>query len=208
MASSPPRRELLRFYTDTGGGFNAISAEVVARLQLTTRAVGEDTVIAWLRSDAGLAPPAPPSHFMDGRLVVVDPKALMGRDGFLGGRWFADSVWEFDYGAGTLHRLVDFVPSGVCGEPVPLGFQTNAAGERTMHFPSIDVMIDGEVLPMLFDSGATLTTTDASAPTFGVEPGTKAGIGFMPVEQLREAARETSVRIDVIAPGAWIDWRQ
>lgn len=171
--------EELRFYSDTGGGFNAISAEAVARLGLTTTAVGEDTVTAWPRFDDGFSLPAPPSHFMDGRLVVVDPEKLMEKDGFLGGRWFADSAWEFDYGAGTLHRLVDFVPSSADCKPVPLGFQTNAAGERTMHFPSIDVTIDGEELPMLFDSGATLTTTNASAPVFGVEPGTQVGIGFI-----------------------------
>ncbi|HRQ65905.1 MAG TPA: hypothetical protein PKZ76_13760 [Xanthomonadaceae bacterium] len=169
----------LRFFTDTGGGFNAISADAVVRLGLPTTTVEDIDVVAWPRFDTGFAPPAPPSHFMDGRLVVVDADKLRGKDGFLGGRWFADSVWEFDYGEGTLHRLTEFVPSDTDGEPVSLGFQTDADGTRTMHFPSIDVTIDGEVLPMLYDSGATMTTTDASAPIFGVEQGTEVAIGFI-----------------------------
>lgn len=170
--------EQLRFFTDTGGGYNAISNDVVARLGLPTHAAKDLEVVAWPRFDDGFAPPAPPAHFLDGRLVV-DAAQIQGGDGFLGGRWFADSVWEFDYGAGTLHRLTDFAPSATDGARVALGFQVNAEGKRTMHFPSIDVTIDGEVLPMLYDSGATATTTAASAPFFGVEAGTQVAAGFI-----------------------------
>lgn len=169
----------LRFFTDSGGGFNAVSADVVARLGLPITTTENVDTVAWPLFDIGFTPPGPPAHFLDGRLVVVDATKIAGKDGFLGGRWFADSVWEFDYGAGTLHRLTDFRPSGADGEPVSLGFQTDSEGKRTMHFPSIDVTIDGEVLPMLYDSGATLTTTAASGPIFGVEPGTEVGIGFI-----------------------------
>jgi hypothetical protein len=171
--------ERLRFFTDTGGGFNAIADRVAERAGMPRETLDDGELVAWPRFDEGAGIPPAPRHFMDGRLAVAPAAQLFGGDGFLGGRWFADGVWEFDYPRGTLHRLAGFVGDPAHPHRAPLGFQTNDAGARTMHFPSIAVSIDGETLPMLYDSGATATLTASAAPAFGVAPGTHIGTSFI-----------------------------
>lgn len=171
--------ERLRFFTDTGGGWNAISDSLAQRLALVREKTEGGELVAWPSFDEGAGIPAAPPYFMDGRLAVAPQEQLSGADGFLGGRWFADGVWEFDYPNGRLYRLAGFTADADLPHRAALGFQTNDAGERTMHFPSIEVEIDGEILPMLYDSGATATTTDNSASIFGVAPGTNVGTSFI-----------------------------
>ena len=171
--------ERLRLFTDTGGGWNAISDALAERLSLVRENGEGGELVAWPVFDEGAGIPAAPLHFMGGRLAVAPQYQLSGADGFLGGRWFADSVWEFDYPNRRLYRITGFASDASQPHRAALGFQTNAAGQRTMHFPSVDVEVAGEVLPMLFDSGATATTTDISAPLFGVAPGTNIGTSFI-----------------------------
>jgi len=171
--------ERLRFFTDTGGGWNAISESLVERLSLVREQSEGGELVAWPAFDDEASIPAAPLHFKGGRLAVTPREQLSGADGFLGGRWFADGVWEFDYPKRRLYRLTGFAADAAQPHRAALGFQTNAAGQRTMHFPSINVEIDGEVLQMLFDSGATATTTNHSASVFGVAPGTNVGISFI-----------------------------
>jgi hypothetical protein len=171
--------ERLRLFTDTGGGWNAISETLAERLSLVREKSDDGELVDWPTFDEGAGIPAAPPHFMGGRLAVAPQQQLFGGDGFLGGRWFADGVWEFDYPNRQLYRLTSFTADAAHAHRATLGFQTNDAGQRTMHFPSIDVEIDGETLPMLYDSGATATTTDSSAAVFGVAPGTNVGTSFI-----------------------------
>ena len=172
----------LRLYTDTGGGFNAISTEMAQALGLATHSEDVDgqamTLAAFPAFDEGRGIPAPPGHFMQGRLAVVPGHMFGGGDGFLGGRWFADGIWSFDYGRGELERL-DAATPRADAVAVPLGFQVNDTGERTMHFPSMDITVDGEVLPVLFDTGATATLGEDAAAVFGLPAGTDVGTSFI-----------------------------
>lgn len=177
----------LRFFTDTGGGWNAIARHVVAELALATQTIEADDgtmiLVDYPRFDAGHAIPGSP-HFMEGRLTVVDAGRLRsGGDGFLGGRWFADGIWDFDYPRQRLTRLETYTPPKGASPPVPLGFQTNAKGERSTHFPSIAVEVDGETLDMLFDTGATAMLTTTSGPVFGLPAGTRVGTSFIEKEK-------------------------
>ena len=172
------RGRTLRFFTDTGGGWNAIAEPVANWLALPRKRIDGRDVMGWPRFDASTLPP-PPGYFLDGKLEVTDSAEILPADGFLGGRWFADGVWEFDYPNGKLSLLHGFRPDPNHPHRASLGFQTDASGRRTMHFPSIDVTIDGEILPMLYDSGATAMLTDGAASRFGVEAGAKVGTSFI-----------------------------
>ena len=203
----------LRFFTDTGGGFNAISRATAERLGLAIETVEADgrpmPLVPFPDFDEGQGLPAAPAHFMQGRLAVVDPQQFpMPGDGFLGGRWFADGIWSFDYPAGRLERLAQAVVPAGAGEPVPLGFQVNAAGQRTMHFPSMDIRVDGETLPVLLDTGATATLGDTAAPVFKLPAGTAVGISFIEREVFdRWVARHPDWRVvaggDRLGPNAF-----
>lgn len=173
----------LRLFTDTGGGFNALSADVAGRLGLATEAVEADGQAMQLapfpRFDEGHGlPPAPP-YFMGGRVAVVPPAAFhVAADGFLGGRWFADGIWDFDYPAARLQRLEAFEPApGMHG--VALGFQVRDDGQRTMHFPSMAMTVAGEDLHVLLDTGATAVLGEDAAAAFGLPAGTPVGTSFI-----------------------------
>lgn len=173
----------LRLFTDTGGGFNAISQEVAEALGLaieTVEANGQAMQIApFPRFDDGFGLPPAPRHFMDGRVAVVPPSAFhVPADGFLGGRWFADGIWDFDYPAGALQRLEAFEPTpGMHG--VDLGFQVRGDGQRSMHFPSMPMTVAGEELHVLLDTGATATLGEDAAAVFGLPAGTPVGTSFI-----------------------------
>ncbi len=166
----------LRFYTDTGGGFNAIKRSVADKLG----AAAASEAIELPDFVDGSSIPANPI-FRNGQLQVVEDDVLsQNYDGFLGGRWFGDRIWEFDY---EKKRLVlhDKVPIPVI-EPMTglsLGFQVGENGLRTMHFPRMPVVIDGKEIQVLFDTGATATLTESSADYFDLGAGDGIGISFM-----------------------------
>lgn len=166
----------LEFYTDTGGGFNAISASAASRL-LASPVESGDT-ISFPDFDPGAAIPSNPI-FEQGRLAVVDDGEL-AYDGFLGGRWFGGKIWELDYLRDriVLHDHYD-PPAGAAAHGVPLGFQTDASGARTTHFASIPIEVDGQELLVLFDTGARAELTQAAANVFDVSGGTVVGASFI-----------------------------
>jgi hypothetical protein len=178
--------ETITFYTDSGGGWNAIGRSVVRRLALKTT----DTMVADDRSRSDLvdmpvfaanrAIPAPdPRNAMHGRLVVADDEQLLGGEGFLGGRWFAGKVWEFDYVAHTLTQLVDWRPPVDAAHKAVLGFAVDAAGKRPLNFARIAVRIDGETIDMLLDTGATATLGAGAADAMRLSAGTRVGTSFI-----------------------------
>jgi hypothetical protein len=160
--------ESLLLYTDTGGGTNMIYRPAAERLGLDTTAVergGESYELAMLpplRKNAAipLASSLPP--FGDRFLVTGAPERSES-DGFLGRTWFAGRVWVFDYPRQSL-GIVATAESLPAAHPhrVSLGFQTDAAGNRTMHFPSLRIEVDGAPLDVLFDTGATVLLTDSA----------------------------------------------
>jgi hypothetical protein len=88
-------------------------------------------------------------------------------DGFLGRYWFADRIWVLDYPNQRLSMWSRGTPAMPAGpHQVHLGFLSNVFGRRSTHFPRIRVLIDGDSIDMLFDTGATLTLTAAALSAF------------------------------------------
>lgn len=179
--------EVIRFYTDTGGGWNMVASSVARRLALPRLGqVSENgrmfDLVAYPAFDPDHAiPPPGDADFNDG-LLVSAPDELAGAfgDGFLGARWFANRVWTFDYARGTLSGASAGSNLSAGGDDVvALGFQVGDDGKRTTHFPRITVEVDGEALDMLFDTGATITATAASADALGVAKQQQVGGSFI-----------------------------
>jgi hypothetical protein len=175
---------VLRLFTDTGGGWNALREDIARKHKLEALIVRADDgsleeFVAFPAFDVGQAIPAAPPYFMRGMLALGGKNELGDMDGFLGARWFADGVWEFDYRKRTLHRLYAFEAKPDDPHRVALGFQVDAQGQRTMHFPRMRARIDGEELDFLLDTGATATLTANSAPVFKLKPGTRVGASFI-----------------------------
>ncbi|MCH9693773.1 MAG: hypothetical protein K0U72_04610 [Gammaproteobacteria bacterium] len=119
--------------------------------------------------------------YKNGGLVVVDDAELSeAEDGFLGGRWFGDKIWEFDYPNQTL-SVLNQLPATAHEEchRVQLGFQTNEQDSRTMHFARMPVEVDGQEIDVLLDTGARATLTENGAAHFGRARGSEIGTSFI-----------------------------
>lgn len=152
------------FFTDTGGGWNAISEDLYNKYQWPTISVGEGDELVKLSQmpnfKAGKSIPAGGmNNYMKGHLFIVDEKEVNKtgiNQGFLGGRWHAEKIIEFNYIKQEM-LLLDAISevSFYKFDEVKLGFQKNEEGLYTTAHPRINIKIAGTEYPMLFDTGAT-----------------------------------------------------
>lgn len=158
----------IRLFTDTGGGFflgessaRALGAELdETKLTAPPSDGAEPQMVPWPAWSESAWIPAARSRPPLAPVMRTPPHMEDLAGGMLGGPWFGGRCWEFDYAAGTLRLLPDgALPKVADAHRIPLGFQKDAAGKHTAHFPRIAVRIDGEVIDLLFDTGASTRLT-------------------------------------------------
>ena len=165
--------ERILLYTDTGGGLFLLRRAVDRLgLEVTATVQGTDTLelATFPPFAAGASIPLPPSR--GGRIPVYAPPGgsfgMFEADGMLGQEWFGGQVWTFDYPGRTLWlRAPGDLPAVSAEHRVTLAFQTDSAGQRTLNFPRIQAVIDGQTLDLLFDTGATSPLTPAAVAAMG-----------------------------------------
>jgi len=166
------------FFTDTGGGWNAIRKSMAMELGASDLQVGDSVLFPTFSPDTSI-----PMNtlFNDGGLTVVDDGDLAKfGDGFLGGRWFGGKVWEFDYHNQKMSLLNEYrVSKENRSRVIPLGFQIDERGFRTMHFARMQIEVDRRAIQVLLDTGATATLTDNSALVLGDMSGASVGTSFI-----------------------------
>ena len=168
--------DTLDLFTDTGGGL-WISSTVADSLKLPEQIAmirdGKDTTYAvQLPAFASGAAIPKPLGSPGGRVNIM-PKQVAERmhgmpsmahwSGMLGQEWFAGRTWTFDYPRGQL--LLHVAGDTVHRDPehtVPLGFQDDTGTVHGLNFPRIRVLVDGDSLDLLFDTGASTTLTDSA----------------------------------------------
>jgi hypothetical protein len=181
-----PQGPAVRFFTDSGSGWNAISQGAVKRLAMEEQGKvqlgqNEDTIrplvgFPVVMLQAGVPAPGNDPFYRGGLVVIADN--LLTEDGVFGSRWFAGHVWEIDYGQHTLKVLDKAAPANA-SHHVPIGFRAGEDGKPALDFPRVTVSVDGEPIEMLLDTGATATTTEASAAVLKVPAGTRIATSFI-----------------------------
>ncbi len=169
-----PDGRTLTLYTDSGGG-QALTQSAVTRLHLSDATADDPELRAELGPHAKVSalpdfapqssiPPSSQKAFPIVPRFAEMPGWPDQGDGLLGQAWFAGHVWTWNYPAGGLRlEQAGFRPPHGA-RSVPLGFRTDAKGQREANFPRIVVDIDGRALPMLLDTGAeTYLTPQALA---------------------------------------------
>lgn len=159
------------FFTDSGGG-RFITADAAARLDLTPTPIpdAQEGGPTHVTLYPGLAAESPTLPLPEGSIPVMGGAPLPGwttdYDAMLGGAWFADRIWTFDYPQGrlTAEPTTWTPPAGAV--VLPLGFQVED-GVRTTHFPRMEVRIDGETIALLLDTGATTALTPEALAAVG-----------------------------------------
>lgn len=168
--------KVMKLLTDTGGGLFLFDT-TVARLGLTdkVRKVAEGgqefslTPLPDFRPEASIPPPMNsmlPVLATEGEARVM---AERGLDGMLGQAWFGNRIWTFDYPGRrlVLHHAPPAQSTGA--RSTPLYFQSRE-GRRSSHFPRIEAEIDGQVLDLLFDTGAQSPLTPEAIARVGAGP--------------------------------------
>ena len=175
----------LQIFTDTGGGWNAISKELSDKYEWPLYEKRGDKSLIYVTdmpefsNDASI-PPAGFNNWWQGKLQVVTKMELSESndiDGFLGGRWHAEKIIDFNYPSKSISNL-DSLPNTSKFTKVDVGFQKNADGNYTTAFPSIDIEVDGQVIPMLFDTGASAWPTVQARKLLG-QSGTQVATSFI-----------------------------
>ena len=178
-----PNGAPLRFYVDSGGGFNAITQTTRSHLGLPIEGeieIDDDRypVVRFPASFSQAGIPAPLSEpLLNGGLAVV-PDAVLETDAFLGSRWFAGRIWQIDYPNHAM-SLLDSLPASKNVHRIPLAFRTGADGTRSLNFPRITISVDGAPMEVLLDTGATAKLTSSSAPVFKLQDGAEMGVSYV-----------------------------
>lgn len=156
------------FYTDTGGG-RVVYPAVAQKMNLTIDSVAVDggymelLPVAGAFRDRGWPEPLqPPFVFRDSQRMDTS------FDGMLGAYWFGDKRWRFDYAEGKLYSVdsIDWqaLPAS---HTVGLGFMTDSTGQALTHFPRLDIVVDGDTVSTLLDTGAKISLSDGAAAAMG-----------------------------------------
>lgn len=172
--------DTLNLYTDTGGAL-VLTRKLVEKLQLETEEISLRNRTMKVSSfppfveEASV--PAPPIKVapadasslqkkydrLNGRLFVRTPPKMLEDhigEGMLGQDWFATRVWTFDYASQELIYHPSFVSNDSDKQKIPVYFKEDKKGRHLMHFPRVQVEIDGETFNFLLDTGATLLLKD------------------------------------------------
>jgi hypothetical protein len=190
VTPATPDGAKVHLFTDTGGGFflGESSARILgiefdaAKLAAPPSDDAEPQLAPWPTWSEQAWIPAPQGRPELIPVVRVPPRrgALDLSAGMLGGPWFANRCWEFDYSAGTLRLLPDgALPEVPAEQRVQFGFQKDAAGAHTAHFARLRVGIDGAPFDLLFDTGATTELTEAALATIGDQQPAVRATGFI-----------------------------
>ena len=176
----------LTFYTDTGGGL-FIYREAAERLHLRMVNKGSDSDPFYVAALPQFKPAfsIPPPLSREGQIPVFAPSAKEREasqfvvDGMLGQEWFAGRVWTFDYPRRRLLlRAAGDAPIGK-GHRIRLGFRTDDKGQRDLNFPRIQVSVEGEMLDLLFDTGATTALSDSALAVLRDQEGGQRATSFI-----------------------------
>lgn len=174
----------LMLFTSTGGG-TVLSRAAAARLGISVSPIeldppsGPDGAasneppkvieVALLPSfvwDAWIPKPTE----LDGRLPVVDDSAFKPFDppcdGLLGQNWFKDRVWTFDYAEHQLLLRADGdLPKHEPAHRAYLGFKSTPQGRRAHDFARVEVLVEGETIDLVLDTGASVKLSNAALST-------------------------------------------
>ena len=175
----------LRIFTDTGGGWNAISKELSDKHEWPLYEKQSDNSLIYVTdmpefSKEASIPNAGLNNWWQGKLQVV-PKLELSKsndiDGFFGGRWHAEKIIDFNYPLKSISDL-EALPNISKFTKVSAGLKKNADGNYITAFPSIDIKVDGKIIPMLFDTGASAWPTDEARKISGLD-GTQVATSFI-----------------------------
>lgn len=163
-----PNGQQVRFYTDTGGG-KIIDPATPNKLGLTIDTFREgDQLMETVSLSSFLKQQnLPPTLGL--QFIFRGEKPFKEQtDGILGANWFANKIWHFDYQNQQLFWVKEWNPKTIDQQhTVKLGFMKNRKGKHATHFPRIPILVEGDTIQTLFDTGATAVLSEEAKTQIG-----------------------------------------
>ncbi|MEO6136095.1 MAG: hypothetical protein ABIP35_13145 [Ginsengibacter sp.] len=168
-------------FADTGGGFTALFPDVAEKnglsKDLKSLTIGDQDVQYILFDDLVAdkrIPPIETASFIPVKesLFLVPSKKILGEQGvvllksipqdiFLGQHFFMGKAWTFDYLNQKIWVNTPINKNEAKNENIQsIGFKKDESGNKLFGHPSMKVVIDGDTLDMLFDTGASFILSD------------------------------------------------
>ena len=174
--------DTLLAFGDTGGGFTAIFPDAVAKAGLNdilkTINLGNRS-IQYIRfddlvGDNSIPHMEPTSYLPITESVFLAPDMeMLGDEGsamlqavqqdiFLGQHFFMGKAWTFDYLQQKIWVNTPIEKNDLKNKNIQsIGFKNDENGKKLYGHPSMKVLIDGDTLDMLFDTGASFFLSDS-----------------------------------------------
>lgn len=154
----------IQIFLDSAGGMY-LTPDAVARLQLVRRDIREDDgkPVPGVAFPALAVPGVPVPETMP-----VSSQSLVGDgDGMFGAPWFAPHTFTFDYPRRKLTlRTPGDLPRVPAAHTARVSFQDEGNG-RHAPYGRIQMIVEGEPIEMLFDTGATVQLTETAVRALG-----------------------------------------
>jgi hypothetical protein len=170
-----PGGDTLLGFCDTGGGFNAVYPTAITRLHLEGKVLETEIDTEKIHyipakdviADANIPLPTIRTSFQPFVKVPffqVPPSseeseminAYIPHDVFLGQFFFINHAWTFDYQNGKVYVNTRLSRNAKDKNIQPLGFKKDKAGHKLFAHPRMQVEIDGQLIDVLFDTGASI----------------------------------------------------
>ena len=173
-------------FCDTGGGYTAIYYSTLQKLKLETKIStveidGEKTSFIFAKDlyDSKYIPyPTIANYYksaIDAPFFEIPDESehtnlffkYFPHDVFLGQFFFINKSWTFDYKSGKLFVNTPISTNATDENTQPIGFKKDRQGNKIFGHPSMKIVVDGETIDVLFDTGATLLPGENSKSDFG-----------------------------------------
>ncbi len=178
--------DTLLAFCDTGGGYTAIYRETVKQLNLETRIQEVDIngeVLHYILADDiignGEIPRPQIGNYYKSSIKspffeIPDAETdvfqqYVPHDVFLGQFFFMEHAWTFNYLTGQIFINTPLATASKEENTQKLGFKKDKAGNKTFGHPSMEIEVDGQILDVLFDTGASFLLADKGKKEFGLD---------------------------------------
>ena len=175
-------------FCDTGGGYTALYPSTVSKLHLQSKILelnidGEKT--NYIPAKDVINHPDIPLPFIQlyYQKYINTPffevpesskaddffSSYIPQEAFLGQFFFIGHAWTFNYPEGKILMNTPLARDGKYDNMQPIGFKKNRDGTKRFGHPSMQVEIDGQLIDVLFDTGASILLSKATQAALNVD---------------------------------------
>ena len=174
-------------FCDTGGGFTALYPATITNLKLeskvsTVEIEGRKVPYILVKDVLGetyIPTPKIPDYYKQyitsPFFEVPDDKELVSftrfipQDAFLGQFFFIEHAWTFDYKTGKIYINTPLSLNAKDPNMQVLGFKKDKSGNKRFGHASMKIVVDGQIIDVLFDTGASFLLGENAKKVFGAD---------------------------------------